>query len=55
MKRKSRGKLSGFGCYYNGLKNLLEHMIEQGLSTKERQEGIYFAGSLEEIKRILRY
>ena len=41
--------------YYNGLKNLLEHMIEQGLSTKERQEGIYFAGSLEEIRRILRY
>lgn len=39
--------------YYNGLKALLDHMIEKGLSSKERQEGIYFAGNLEEIKRIL--
>ena len=33
--------------YYNSLKELLEHMIEKGLSTKERQEGIYFAENLE--------
>ena len=39
--------------YYNGLKALLDHMIEKGLSSKECQEGIYFAGNLEEIKRIL--
>ena len=29
--------------YYNSLKALLAHMIEAGLSSKERQEGIYFA------------
>ena len=28
-------------------------MIEKGLSSRERQEGIYFAANLEEIKRIL--
>ena len=39
--------------YYNSLKALLAHMIEAGLSSKERQEGIYFAESLDEIKRIL--
>ncbi|MCU6767021.1 MAG: TIGR00730 family Rossman fold protein [Blautia sp.] len=39
--------------YYNGLKMLLDHMIENGLSSRERQEGIYFAESLEDIKRIL--
>lgn len=39
--------------YYNGLKMLLDHMIENGLSSRERQERIYFAESLEDIKRIL--
>ena len=39
--------------YYRGLRELLSHMIEMGLSTAERQKGIYFAGSLEEIKNIL--
>lgn len=39
--------------YYDGLKALLEHMIEKGLSSEERQAGIYFADDLEEIKRIL--
>ena len=39
--------------YYDSLKELLVHMIEMGLSTKERQEGIYFAENLDEIKRIL--
>lgn len=37
----------------NSLKALLAHMIEAGLSSKERQEEIYFAESLDEIKRIL--
>ena len=41
--------------YYNDLKALLERMIEMGLSTKERQEGIYFAENLEDIKKILRF
>ena len=36
--------------YYDSLKALLTHMIETGFSSKERQEGIYFADTLEEIK-----
>lgn len=40
--------------YYDDLKTLLNHMIEKGLSSKERQEGIYFAENLDEIKRILK-
>lgn len=39
--------------YYDSLKKLLAHMIEMGLSSEERQEGIYFADSLEQIKDIL--
>lgn len=39
--------------YYDALKALLHHMMEKGLSSKERQEGIYFAENLDEIKRIL--
>lgn len=39
--------------YYDSLKALLAHMIEMGLSTPERQQGIYFANSLEEIKQII--
>lgn len=39
--------------YYDGLKILLSHMIEMGLSTIEKQKGIYFADSLDEIKNIL--
>lgn len=39
--------------YYNALKSLLDHMIEKGLSSKERQKGIYFAENLDDIKRIL--
>ena len=40
--------------YYDDLKALLDHMIEKGLSSKDRQEGIYFAENLEDIKRILK-
>lgn len=40
--------------YYDDLKVLMHHMIKKGLSSKERQEGIYFAESLDEIKRILK-
>lgn len=39
--------------YYDSLKALLSHMIEMGLSTAARQEGIYFADSLKEIQDIL--
>lgn len=39
--------------YYDGLKTLLTHMIDMGLSSEERQKGIYFADSLEQIKDIL--
>lgn len=40
--------------YYNSMKELLKHMIDMGLSTEDKQKGIYFADNLEEIKRILR-
>lgn len=39
--------------YYDSMKEQLSHMITMGLSTQERQEGIYFAETLEEIKDIL--
>lgn len=39
--------------YYDDLKPLLAKMIDKGLSSKERQEGIYFAENLDEIKQIL--
>lgn len=39
--------------YYNDLRALLEHMIEKGLSTPERQRGIHFAADLAEISAIL--
>ena len=40
--------------YYGSLKTLLNHMIAMGLSSEERQEGIYFAGNLEEVTGILK-
>ena len=39
--------------YYDHLKALLQHMINMGLSTPERQKGIYFAETLAEIQQIL--
>ena len=39
--------------YYEGLKLLLDHMIEKGLSTKEKQSGFRFAKDLAEIAAIL--
>lgn len=39
--------------YYDHLKALLDHMIELGLSTPDRQQGIYFANNLAEIRQIL--
>ncbi|MBQ6216538.1 MAG: TIGR00730 family Rossman fold protein [Erysipelotrichaceae bacterium] len=40
--------------YYEGLRMQLEKMKEKGLSTKERQSGIFFANDLEEIEAILK-
>ena len=39
--------------YYDSLKVLLDHMIEMGLSTSDKQEKIYFANNLSEIDGIL--
>lgn len=39
--------------YYNSLKELMHHMIEKGLSSRERQDGIYFVESLDQIKQVL--
>ena len=39
--------------YYDHLKALLRHMIDMGLSSEEKQRGIYFAETLEDIKNIL--
>ena len=39
--------------YYDGLQTLLRHMTEMGLSSPERQEGIYFAKDLSEIRKII--
>ena len=39
--------------FYNGLKVLLDKMAEQGLSSKEHQNGICFADSVEEIIKLL--
>ena len=40
------------GCY-NDLKALLEHMIDKGLSSPQRQQGIYFADNLHQIASII--
>lgn len=45
--------LHNLNGYYDGLKALLFHMIEMGLSTEERQKQIYFAENLADIKAIL--
>ena len=39
--------------YYDDMKALLGHMIEKGLSSAEKQHGIYFARDLAEIVGIL--
>ena len=40
--------------YYDSLKELLELMIEKGLSSERRQKGIFFANNLGEIIRLLK-
>ncbi len=39
--------------YYDGLKALLDHMIDMGLSSPEKQQGIYFAEDLDAIRALL--
>lgn len=39
--------------YYDNLKVLLDHMIEMGLSTSDKQKKIYFLNNLLEIGEIL--
>lgn len=39
--------------YYDGLKELLHHMLEMGMSTEEKQRNVHFASTLEEIKEII--
>ena len=48
-----RRAFSNLNGYYDDLKALLGHMIEKGLSSPERQEGIYFAEDLTQIRAIL--
>ena len=45
--------LYNLGGYYNDLKALLEHMIDKGLSSLQRQRGIFFADTLLEIASIV--
>ena len=59
MSRVSLGQLDApcilydLNGYYDSLKALLDKMIEKGLSTPQRQQGIRFAANLEEITTIL--
>ena len=41
-------------AYYDDLQKQLRHMIDEGLSSENRQQGISFASDLEEIKQIIR-
>mgnify|MGYP002868837929 CR=1 FL=1 len=45
--------LYNLNSYYDGLKKQLARMIDLGLSSEERQRGIYFAEKMEDIQRIL--
>ena len=40
--------------YYDDLRSLLRRMIDTGLSTEERQHGIFFASTLDEIRELLK-
>ena len=46
--------LYNLGCYYEGLRTLLEKMKETGLSSEEKLSCIHFADSLDEIKEIIK-
>ena len=40
--------------YYDDIKHFLQQMILKGFSSEEKQQGVYFAESLEEIKKLLK-
>lgn len=40
--------------YYDNIKHFLQEMILKGFSSAEKQQGVYFAESLEEIKVLLK-
>lgn len=40
--------------YYDDIKHFLQQMIAKGFSSEEKQQGVYFAESLEEIKKLLK-
>ena len=40
--------------YYDDVKHFLQQMIAKGFSSAEKQQGVYFAESLEEIKGLLK-
>ena len=40
--------------YYDDLRALLRRMIDAGLSTEDRQRGIFFASTLDEIRELLK-
>ena len=51
MSKVSLKQLNG---YYDALKEFLNHMTEKGLSSEERQKGIFFADNLKQIQQILK-
>ena len=40
--------------YYDDIKHFLQQMIAKGFSSEEKQQGVYFAESLEKIKELLK-
>ena len=40
--------------YYDDLRSLLRRMVDAGLSTENRQRGIFFASTLDEIRELLK-
>lgn len=39
--------------YYDDLKRLLQHMIDMGLSSADRQNGIYFVSDMDQLVQVL--
>ena len=60
MSKLSLGHLHALCIYYNldgyydDIKHFLQQMILKGFSSEEKQQGVYFAESLEKIKELLK-
>ena len=60
MSKLSLGHLHALCIYYNldgyydDIKHFLQQMILKGFSSEEKQQGVYFAERLEEIKELLK-